>query len=124
MTPWWRQLVKRFSRQAVNEEKTVSPKHSDFDKVVDDARKAWLQARHHFENVTDPDLIDHAIYDIVATERKYMYLLRLAREERRAVEIEPELEQDCPTDQAEPIQVEPMEPQMQVAQLESTRQSS
>ena len=61
--------MKRLSRQAGNgESKTISPKDPAFDQVVDDARKAWLQARHHFDNVTDPDLIDHAIYEIVAAE--------------------------------------------------------
>ena len=28
----------------------------------------WLAARSYFENVVDPDLIDHAIYTIEAAE--------------------------------------------------------
>lgn len=47
---------------------------------VDSARRDWESARSYFETVTDPDLIDHAIYAMEAAERKYMYLLRLARE--------------------------------------------
>lgn len=123
MTPWWSRLVKRLSRQAGNgESKTISPKDPAFDKVVDDARKAWLQARHHFDNVTDPDLIDHAIYEIVAAERKYMYLLRLVREERSAVEAEakPEPVETSDIDQAGSVE----EPSLQVAQLESAGPSS
>lgn len=117
MTPWWSRLVKRFSRQAGNgDARTISPKDPDFDQVVDDARKAWLQARHHFDNVTDPDLIDHAIYDIVAAERKYMYLLRLVREERSAVAVEAAEaqppEEDIAADE---------EPRVEAVQLESTR---
>ena len=56
---------------------------SEDDKVIDNLRKAhteWKQAETYFENVTDPDLIDHAIYQIEASRTKYTYLLRIARE--------------------------------------------
>lgn len=121
MTPWWSRWVKRFRRQAGGGEgKTVSPKDPAFDQVIDEARKAWLQARHYFNNVTDPELIDHAIYEIVAAERKYMYLLRLAREERSAVEAKPEQEHGdiiVATESA-------LKSHTQTAELESVGQSS
>lgn len=44
-----------------------------------EAKEDWLAARSYFENVVDPDLIDHAIYTIEAAERKYMYLLKQAK---------------------------------------------
>lgn len=46
--------------------------------AVEQARAEWLAAKTYFDNVTDPDLVDHAIYSIEASERKYMYLLKRA----------------------------------------------
>lgn len=48
--------------------------------VVESARRDWEAAQAYFNNVTDPDLIDHAIYQVQAAERKYVYLLRRAEE--------------------------------------------
>lgn len=45
------------------------------------ARQEWLTAREYFERTTDPDLVDHAIYQLWASEKKYQYLLKKAREE-------------------------------------------
>lgn len=45
------------------------------------ACKEWKYAKLYFNCVTDPDLIDHAVFYIGATEKKYMYLLKRAREE-------------------------------------------
>ncbi len=48
---------------------------------VDRARDEWLAAKNYFEMVSDPDLVDHAIYLLEAAERKYMYLLKRAKKE-------------------------------------------
>jgi len=48
--------------------------------AVDRARREWLAARAYFETVAEPELVDHAIYLVDAAERKYVYLLRAARE--------------------------------------------
>lgn len=45
------------------------------------AREEWLAAKNYFEVVSDPDLVDHAIYVLEAAERKYMYLLKRAKTE-------------------------------------------
>lgn len=57
------------------EEMTVETLISD----VEQARQAWLNAKAFFDHVTDPDLIDMAIYSIEAAEKRYMYLLKVAR---------------------------------------------
>jgi hypothetical protein len=44
------------------------------------AQQEWKYARLYFDSVTDPDLIDHAIYNLEASEKKYTYLLKQARE--------------------------------------------
>ncbi len=43
------------------------------------ARREIEAARAQFEEVHDPDLVDHAIYRLQAAERHYVYLLRTAR---------------------------------------------
>ena len=48
--------------------------------LLEEARQEWTYAKIYFNNVTDPDLIDHAIYYMGATEKKYTYLLKRARE--------------------------------------------
>ena len=49
--------------------------------MVEQARLEWRSARNRFDQISDPDLIDHAIYDLEAAERRYIYLLKKAREE-------------------------------------------
>ncbi|HHT04952.1 MAG TPA: YaaL family protein [Hydrogenispora sp.] len=51
-------------------------------RLVEDAKKDWQEARAYFNTVTDPELIDHAIYALGAAEKRYVYLLKKAREER------------------------------------------
>jgi len=53
-------------------------------KLDDEVRKAhreWLQCQKYFQWVSDPDLVDHAIFSEEAARRKYMYLLKKAREQ-------------------------------------------
>ena len=53
----------------------------EYYKLVEQARREWQIARQRFEEMSDPDLIDSAIYAIKSAERRYVYLLRKAREE-------------------------------------------
>lgn len=48
--------------------------------LMDEARRNWLAARAFFNNVTEPDLIDQAIYTMNAAERRYIYLWKKARQ--------------------------------------------
>lgn len=43
---------------------------------LENARKEWEDAKNIFENVSEPDLVDYAIYNVKAAEKKYVYLLR------------------------------------------------
>ncbi|MDK2932104.1 MAG: hypothetical protein PWR07_2235 [Bacillota bacterium] len=52
-----------------------------FEEAAESARKEWLHAISYFDQVVDPDLIDYATYSVRAAERKYVYLLKKAREE-------------------------------------------
>jgi hypothetical protein len=54
---------------------------NEYYKLVEQARREWHSARQRFEEISDPDLVDSAIYAIKSAERRYVYLLRKAREE-------------------------------------------
>lgn len=47
--------------------------------AVEEAKAEWVAARQYFETVSDPDLIDFAIFNMEAAERRYTYLLKQAR---------------------------------------------
>ncbi|QEK13410.1 DUF2508 family protein [Crassaminicella thermophila] len=56
---------------------------SEEDKMIDTIRSAhdeWKNAEAFFQNVTDPDLIDYAIYRVEAAKTRYTYLMKVARE--------------------------------------------
>lgn len=53
--------------------------HTEMLSLVEEARKEWVAAKNYFDNVLDPDLIDHAVYVSQAAEKRYMYLLKQAR---------------------------------------------
>jgi hypothetical protein len=46
-----------------------------------------LDAQSYFDNVTAPELVDHAIYKMEATKAQYVYLLRLAKDSGLRVSI-------------------------------------
>jgi hypothetical protein len=46
---------------------------------VSQALREWQDAQKYFEEVSDPDLVDVAIYDLEAARRRYMYLLKCAK---------------------------------------------
>lgn len=56
---------------------------SEEDEILNGLRKAqqeWKMKEEYFDSVTDPDLIDHAIYELKASKIKYIYFLKRAKE--------------------------------------------
>lgn len=47
---------------------------------VSDAHKEWQAAEAYFDSVSEPALVDYAIYCLEAARRKYLYLFRQLRE--------------------------------------------
>lgn len=47
------------------------------------AKQEWDNAKNFFNHAIDSDLIDSAIYQMEAAERKYMHLLKLIKSERQ-----------------------------------------
>ena len=52
---------------------------NEFLELIREARDEWYQAQNYFENVSEPDLVDYAIFKAEAAKRRYMYLLKQAR---------------------------------------------
>jgi hypothetical protein len=51
---------------------------------ADEVKRAyaeWQAAENYFDNVADPDLVDFAIYDMEAARKRYVYMLKKAREQ-------------------------------------------
>jgi len=68
-----------------------------FYEAVNQARTEWQNARQLFNDVSEPELVDYAIFREEAARRRYMYLLKQAKLEAAkdigiVVEDEPELE--------------------------------
>lgn len=52
---------------------------ADIASLIEKAKQDWMLAQSLFDNVVEPEMVDHAIHLIVAAEKKYTYLLRLAK---------------------------------------------
>lgn len=65
----------------------VKDEEEEFLKTIHIARQEMLDAQSYFDNVTAPELIDHAIYKMEATKAQYVYLLRLAKDKGLKVSI-------------------------------------
>ena len=52
------------------------PKYDEMFINIENAKKEWEDAKNIFENVSQPDLVDYAIYKVEAAEQKYIYLLK------------------------------------------------
>ncbi|HHY81118.1 MAG TPA: DUF2508 family protein [Clostridiales bacterium] len=55
--------------------------HLELADAVRAAKQEWYAAQSYFENVSEPELVDYAIYRLEAAKKKYIYLLKLARKE-------------------------------------------
>jgi hypothetical protein len=60
---------------------TLARESFDLSAEVEAAKADWVAARQYFDTVTDPDLIDFAVYNMEAAQRRYTYLLKRARAE-------------------------------------------
>ncbi|HOS69589.1 MAG TPA: YaaL family protein [Bacillota bacterium] len=53
------------------------------------AKQEMYDAQNYFDNVTAPELVDHAIYRMEAAKSQYVYLLKLAKDKGLSVTIQP-----------------------------------
>ncbi|AEF16115.1 MULTISPECIES: DUF2508 family protein [Thermoanaerobacterium] len=72
-------LYKIFREISATKEET----NDENDALIDEVKNTMRQlkdAEMYFQSVTDPDLIDQAIYNIESLRKKYTYLLKKAKE--------------------------------------------
>ena len=48
--------------------------------AVKAAKREWETAELYFNEVTDPDLVEYAVFILEAAKRKYLYLWKKSRE--------------------------------------------
>jgi 2-methylaconitate cis-trans-isomerase PrpF len=53
--------------------------------IVSRAKQEMLDAENYFDNVTDTELVDHAIYKMEAAKSRYTYLLKLVKDKGLSV---------------------------------------
>lgn len=63
-----------------DQEATVIAREYSLNDEIKKAHEELLSAEKYFQSVTDPDLVDHAIFTMEAARRKFVYLLKKARE--------------------------------------------
>lgn len=63
-----------------DDEETVMPAEIRLADEIKKAHQEWIKAQKYFECVTDPDLVDHAIFTEEAARKKYIYLLKKAKQ--------------------------------------------
>lgn len=56
-----------------------TPEPNDRTSEVWKAWRRWQNAMAYFDNVTDPELVEFAIFDLEAARRQYMYLVKQTR---------------------------------------------
>ncbi len=73
-------LEELYSKVSFFKEEVVD-ENQEFVNNISKAHEEWRNAEKFFDNVSDPDLVDHAIFKVEAAKCKYIYLLKKAKEE-------------------------------------------
>lgn len=74
-------VVNRWVTAILDNDKEEMAPMPGLPEVVEQARQEWLGAQHYYNSVSDKDLVDHAVYMMQAAEKKYVYLLKQARQQ-------------------------------------------
>jgi predicted metal-binding protein len=69
-------------RTAVAPTRAESQLGASLKKQLQAAHQEWQIAEQYFQTVSEPELVDHAIFTLEAARRKYVYLFRQLREAR------------------------------------------
>ncbi len=76
-------ILYEFSYKMLGEHDVIiEDSQMDLPALVEQARKDWLAALSFFDNVSEKELVDQAIYHLNAAERRYVFLLSEVKKER------------------------------------------
>ena len=73
-------IWQKFVEGLLESEAPLTKAWPDLTVEVERARQEWLKAQNYYNNVCDQDLVDHAVFSMQAAEKKYIYLLKQARQ--------------------------------------------
>jgi hypothetical protein len=73
---WWEFISGIF---IVEEEDRRADKIDDV-VLINEAKYELYTARHIFKEMEDPDMVDWAVYNVFAAEKRYNYLLKIYRQ--------------------------------------------
>lgn len=59
----------------INDSNEINNKKDNLQKEIEIAKNEWERALKLYNDVSEPEVVDYIIYYILATERRYMYLL-------------------------------------------------
>lgn len=74
-------MANLFSEKLKN--KVIPHEKTEEEELIESIKQAhwdWQSKEVYFQTVSDPDLVDHAIYEMEASRIKYIYLLKKLRE--------------------------------------------
>ncbi|MGE5675778.1 MAG: DUF2508 family protein [Mycobacterium leprae] len=74
--PWWKSIL----GMGPTQDELVE---QDLVEQVNAAHREWEAAQSYFEMVSEPELVDHAIYNLEAARRKYIYLFNQLRQQKQ-----------------------------------------
>jgi hypothetical protein len=69
-----------------DDEETVKTPEIRLADEIREAHREWIRAQKYFQWVSDPELVDHAIFTEEAARKKYIYLLNIAKNQGISME--------------------------------------
>ncbi len=76
----WHKWISALKEIVENDHQESADRVPPLSEIIEQARLEWLDAQRYYNTVSDEDLVDHAVYMMQAAEKKYIYLLKQARE--------------------------------------------
>ncbi len=79
---WFRKMVAFIAGSfLVEKEPLFADPPDNYYQSVKQAWQEWQDAKQRFNQVSDPGMVDYAVYALQAAERRYVYLLQKAKQE-------------------------------------------
>lgn len=78
-----KKIIKYANSIAKYFENERSEDYKEEKQIIESLKKAkneWIMKEQYFQWATDPDLVEHAIYELKASKIKYAYFLKKAKE--------------------------------------------
>lgn len=70
----------------VASEEPIEVRILSLEEMLEYARREWMAAVAVFQENQDPDMVDYTVFNLKASEERYNYLLKKAREEHQIID--------------------------------------